>query len=296
MKPYRLFALAAFACLVPNVLHAQSAPAAAAAQAETRLPHISVVSIGSGDPVVLIPGLASPRAVWDGVAPALARNHRVLLVQVNGFGGDDPGANAGEGVLAGIVADLSRYLADNRIERPAIVGHSMGGLVGMMLARDHGEQVGRLMIVDSLPFFGVLMGPTATVDQLRPVAANMRDTIRAATGDQPAPANMSNTPAGLARVAAWSNAANRAVVAQALYEDMTTDLRPDVATFGRVPVTVTYAVPNAAMAEMVHGLYRAAYAADPDAHLVPVADSYHFIMLDQPQAFAAALEAFLAAR
>lgn len=299
MKAFRLLALAAFACLIPNIApkiaHAQS-PQAAAAPAEVRLPRISVVSIGSGDPVVLIPGLASPRAVWEGIAPELARGHRVLLVQVNGFGGDDPGANAGEGILPGIVADLSRYLAENRIERPAVIGHSMGGLVGMMLARDHPDQVGRLMIVDALPFFGVLMGPGATVDAVRPIAANMRATMRSAPAGQSAPPNMSNNAAGQAQVAAWTNAADRAASSQALYEDFVTDLRPDLAAIGRVPITVVYAVPNAAMAEMAHNLYRTAYAADEDARLVPIEDSYHFIMLDQPQRFAEAVRAFVAGR
>ena len=52
--------------------------------------HISIETIGKGSPVILIPGLSRPRAVWDGVAPELAKTHRVILVQVNGFGGDDP--------------------------------------------------------------------------------------------------------------------------------------------------------------------------------------------------------------
>jgi pimeloyl-ACP methyl ester carboxylesterase len=78
----------------PASFAAAQSPPAAAASAEIRLSHISIQSIGSGDPAVLIPGLASPRAVWDGIAPELARTHRVILVQVNGFGGDDRGANA----------------------------------------------------------------------------------------------------------------------------------------------------------------------------------------------------------
>lgn len=295
MKPYRLFALAACACMMPQVLHAQSpAPAPAAAASEVRMPHISVQAIGSGDPVLLIPGLASPRAVWDRIAPALAAHHRVLLVQVNGFGGDDPGANAGEGLLPGIVADIVRYMDDNHIQRGAAIGHSMGGLIGMMLAKDHPERLSKLMIVDSLPFFGVLMGPGASVDSVRPMAAQMRDAVRDGSGAQTAPANMSNSDAGRARVSAWLNASNRAVTAEALYEDMTTDLRGDVAAIGRVPLTIVHAVPNAGMATMVNTLYAQAYAAAPGARLVPVADSYHFIMLDQPQRFREAVDAFLA--
>ena len=58
--------------------------AAGAAATETRLPHISVVKLGHGNPVVLIPGLSSPRAVWDGVAPVLARTHTVYLSSSTG--------------------------------------------------------------------------------------------------------------------------------------------------------------------------------------------------------------------
>ncbi len=287
MKSLLLFALAIL--VLPVAGHAQS-------HAETRLSHISIQSIGEGDPVVLIPGLASPRAVWDGIAPDLARRHRVLLVQVNGFAGDDRGANGAEGMLPAIVGELAGYLRDNGIERPAIVGHSLGGLLGMMLAKDHPEQVGRLMVVDALPFFGMLMGPASTVETVRPMAANMRDMMRNAPSGQSAPPNMSNNPAGQAQVATWANAADRMAASQALYEDFVTDLRPDVAAIGRVPLTVVYAVPNAGMAEMVHGLYRAAYADDTDARLVPIEDSFHFVMLDQPARFTAALETFLAGR
>jgi pimeloyl-ACP methyl ester carboxylesterase len=296
MKLYRLVALLGLACLTPQILHAQPAAAPAAASAETRLPHISIRSIGHGDPVVLIPGLATPRAVWDGIAPELARGHRVLLVQVNGFGGDDPGANLHEGILAGAVEDLVRYLDDNRIARPAVIGHSMGGLIGMMLAKAHPDHVGRLMIVDSLPFFGVLMAPNATVETVRPVAAQLRTMLQAQTGDQPAPPNMSLTEAGRARIAGWMSAANRQVAGQAAYEDVTSDLRADVPAIGRVPVTVLYAVPDPARAEMFRTAFAGAYAAAPSIRVIPVENSAHFIMLDQPDRFREAVTAFLGAR
>src|ERR1700712_1040490 len=161
----RLIAAIALPLLALNVAHAHAAPApaAAAATAETRMDHISIVTMGKGSPVILIPGLSSPRAVWDGIAPELAKNHRVILVQVNGFGADDPGANLKPGILAGVVADLDAYIARNKLQGAAVIGHSMGGLVGMMLAKAHPGDVGKLMIVDSLPWFGMLFGPTATV-------------------------------------------------------------------------------------------------------------------------------------
>jgi pimeloyl-ACP methyl ester carboxylesterase len=271
------------------------AAAPAAAQAPVRLAHINIRSMGRGNPVVLIPGLASPAAVWDGIAPELAKTHRVLVVEVNGFGGGDPGANDQPGLLAGVVADLAGWMAANHIERPAVIGHSMGGLIGMMLVRDHPERVGRLMIVDALPFFGTLMAPGATVDTLRPTAEMIRDSIRNATTPMETPPNMSNNPAGVAQVGAWSRAADRKVVAEALYEDLMSDLRPDIAHLTR-PITMLYPVPSPAVEATVRNLYTQAFAADPQVKLVPIQNSYHFIMLDQPDRFRAAVDDFIAGK
>ncbi|WP_245409686.1 alpha/beta fold hydrolase [Allosphingosinicella vermicomposti] len=108
-------------------------PTTEAGTAFRQMDHISVEMLGSeGPPVIFIPGLSSPRDAWHGVAPDLARTHRVYLVQVNGFGGDDPRSNLRSGILGGIVDDMRRLIQDQRLDSPAIVGHSMGGLVGLM--------------------------------------------------------------------------------------------------------------------------------------------------------------------
>ena len=158
--------IAPLAILQPHAGHC--APAAATGTAEVRMDHISVTETGKGSPVILIPGLSSPRAVWDGVVPELAKSHRVILVQVNGFAGDDAGANLKPGVLDGIVGDLHGYIAQHKLQGAAVVGHSMGGLVGLMLAKAQPGDVGKLMIVDSLPWYGMLFGPGATVDAVKP--------------------------------------------------------------------------------------------------------------------------------
>lgn len=282
------------ATAIPLAAPAQAAPAQVAATAEVRLPHISIVSIGKGGPVVMIPGLASPRAVWDGIAPELAKTHRVLLVQVNGFGGDAAGDNAKGGVLAGAVSDLANYLKQQKMNRPAVIGHSMGGLVGMMLAKDHSDAVGKLMVVDTLPFFGVLMNPAATVDSMRPVAEQMRMMISSGGPASQAPPNMSLTEAGNAKMLEWLRASDTKVAGHALYEDLTTDFRPDVASLAGRPVTVVYAVPSPQGADFTRTLYAGAYEKLPGVKLVPIERSAHFIMLDQPQAFAAAVKEFVA--
>lgn len=292
-------------CAAPAPRAAAVADAATAAP-EQRMDHISIVALGSGSPVVLIPGLASPRAVWDGVAGELARTHRVILVQVNGFGGDEPGTNLKAGVLDGIVADLHAYQAKNGLAGAAVVGHSMGGLVGMMLAKAHPADVGKLMIVDSLPYFAVLMAPPGvdpTPAMVAPQAAVMRDRVAGNYGkplsDEAAAAQtrgLALKPESIVKMVAWARAADARVTGQAMYEDLTTDLRPDLARL-TLPITLVYPW-NAAMPTkpMADAFYRRQYAAAPHVSYVDIGDSGHFVMLDQPAAFQAALTAFVAGK
>ena len=287
--------LAPLAILQPNTGHC--APAAAASTTEVRMDHISVTETGKGSPVVLIPGLSSPRAVWDGVAPELAKTHRVILVQVNGFAGDDAGANLKPGLLDGIVGDLHAYIAQHKLHGAAVVGHSMGGLVGLMLAKAQPGDVGKLMIVDSLPWYGMLFGPSATVDAVKPQAAAMRDRFAASYGKPDAAANQAMAarfalrPDAQAKVADWMGQTDARVSAEAMYEDMITDLRGDMGKIA-TPITMLYPTSAALPKATAEPLYTAAYKDAPHAILVEVPDSAHFIMLDQPAVFLKAVTAF----
>lgn len=282
--------------------HAQAAPAPAAHvdAPTTQLPHVSIQVVGKGSPVILIPGLSSPRAVWDGVVPMLAKDHRVYLIQVNGFGGDAPGSNLAPGILDGIVADLHGYIAQQKISAAAVVGHSLGGLAALMLAKAHPADVGKLMIVDSLPFVGEIFVPGATVAMLQPQAAAMRDAMAATYGKPADPAMAARVaernalkPGSRTAVAGWAMKADPRVAAQAFYEDMTTDLRPAMAAIA-TPITLVYpwsadGVPQA----NADALYKGAYAKAPTVSFEPIADSAHFVMLDQPDAFRAVLTRFV---
>ncbi len=288
--------------LHPGAGHARApAPIAQISAPATQLDHISIVATGKGPAIFLLPGLSSPRAVWDGVVPDLAKTHRVYVVQVNGFGGDAPGKNLAPGILDGIVADLDGFVVKNRIAAPRVVGHSMGGLVALMWAKAHPGHVGAAMIVDSLPFVGEIFVPGATVAMLAPQAAAMRDQMVKSYGT-PNPAAAEATANGLAlkpesraKVKAWALAADPRVTGQALYEDMSTDLRPDMATIA-TPLTIVYPWNAILPKERADAVYRGAFGKAPKVTFVDIGDAAHFVMLDQPAAFAAALTAFADAR
>lgn len=289
-------ALAALA-FVPAAATAARVPTADTA-APTRF---SVVVEGKGPDVILLPGLMSSRKVYDRAAAGLAGHYRLHRVQLAGFAGEPAGANAQGEILPAVVDQLDAYIKEHRLQRPAVVGHSMGGLIALMLAARHPESVGSVMVVDALPFYSLLFGPDATVDAVKPRAAAFRDTI-ANMSDETWRAQQPRSMASLIKTEAMrpaaiadSLASDRRVAAEAVYEDMITDARPLLPAI-KAPVTILYATNAFAPTAMAGPLYRTAYQALPGAKLVEVPDSYHFIMLDQPDRFQALLGAFLAER
>src|ERR1035437_6756874 len=119
---------------------------------------ITVTVRGRGPDVVLIPGLASSSAVWDATVARLEGHYRLHIVQVAGFAGSPSRANAQGPIIQPTVDAIDAYIKTNKLKAPQVIGHSLGGLMGMMLALQHPEAAGKLMIVDSLPFLSALFG------------------------------------------------------------------------------------------------------------------------------------------
>ena len=173
----------------------------------------------------------------------------------------------------------------------------MGGLVALMLARAHPADTTAVMVVDALPYVGDIFVPGATVAQLEPQAKAMRDAMVAGFG-KPNPAaaatarSMALTAGAQEKVAAWINRADPRVSGQAMYEDLTTDLRPAMAAIA-TPITMVFPYSEAMPKQRAEPFYKAQYAKAPNVSVVAVGDSGHFVMLDQPQAFEAAVEQFV---
>jgi pimeloyl-ACP methyl ester carboxylesterase len=266
-----------------------------AALAEDACPPFEVV--GSGPDLVLVPGLGSSPAVWDGVRDSLAKDYRLHLVHVAGFAG-----RAAEGDPATLVertkAEVIRHLDCQKVERAAYAGHSMGGFLGLTLAADHPDRIARVVVVDSLPFFPLIFNPAATAELAAPQAAGMQAQIIAqddatfAAGQRMGVRSLVQDPARQAQVVDWSLTSDRASFAGAIHALMTTDMRPRLGDI-TVPVTVLAAANPFAPRARVEPLYAAAYQGLEGVELNIIEDSYHFIMFDQPAAFEAALRAGL---
>jgi pimeloyl-ACP methyl ester carboxylesterase len=220
---------------------------------------------------------------------------------VQGFAGAPAEDNATGPVAAPVAEDLARYIAEQGLNKPAVIGHSMGGTIAMMLAARHPDSVGKLMVVDMVPFMGAMFGPPgATAESVTPVADQLYAAQTTGPEDQyrqqaaAAITGMINTESLRAGPLQDAAASDRAVSASAFRELVVTDLRPELARI-TAPTEVLYVKFNDPRMTpgITDAIYQASFATLPGAKLTRIDDSAHFIMLDQPARFAAEVNAFL---
>jgi N-formylmaleamate deformylase len=253
----------------------------------------SVEVSGNGPPVVLIPGLACSGEVWASTVALEKARAELHVVSLAGFGGQP--AVAVDGPFLDRVRDeLVAYIREHKLERPLLVGHSLGGFVALAVAEREPDLVGGVLIVDALPFLPVVFGDHVTVESVKPQAEQMRRMTVTSTPEafarqnRDALAAMVTAPADLELLARIGARSDPATVGQAMYELLTTDLR---LSLGRVkaPVTVLAAgVPDGA--EATRKIFASSYAGLKGVKLVVVDRARHFIQMDAPAAFRAELE------
>lgn len=275
-----------------------AAPAAAAGFASDR---ITVVAEGSGPDVILIPGLTSSPSAWRDSAAAVP-GYRYHFVQLKGFAGTPAEGNAEGPVAAPVAEEIARYIKAEKLARPAVIGHSMGGTMAMMLAARHPDAVSKVMVVDQIPFMGALFGPPgttaesvkATADALRAQMAANTDAERAKRIEAMSTAMVRNE-AQRKIVIAEGLASDPGTSANAFHELIVTDLRPELGAIA-APVRVLYVTPAGVPLTdaQIDAVYKASYANLKDGKLVRIPDSAHFVMSDNPERFRDEMKAFLA--
>jgi pimeloyl-ACP methyl ester carboxylesterase len=242
----------------------------------------SVEVRGSGPDVILIPGLTAGRDVWTGTVRALP-GWRYHLVQVAGFAGEAARGNGRGAIMAPLAEEIARYIEDRRLVRPAIVGHSMGGTLALMVGARHPELAGRIMVVDMLPEPAGLIGASAA--GAGPLADRLLSSDR---GRRLVGALMNSFSPPKSGV----RGSDPDVAARAMNELAAIDLTGELPRI-RAPLTILYASPLPEANATLDRSFARAYARARGARLVRIDDSGHMVMLDQPARFRAAVREFL---
>jgi len=255
----------------------------------------------SGTPIILVPGLASGSWVWRDTIDALTDTHRVYAVTLAGFDGRP--AAAGDPMRAALEA-LRALVVEEKLGKPVVIGHSLGGMLGLQLAAAYPDLVGGVVTVDGLPVFPTTENvPAAQRSALgERMRAQFADVTQAEFEAQQL-AYMRRVgvidDARAVRAAARSARSDPRAVGSYAQAAMTLDLRSDLPAI-RVPVLAiaSYYASDYAAVGISEDAKRAYYASllrgVPELEVVTIAPARHFVMLDQPDALVAALRKFLA--
>jgi len=109
----------------------------------------AVLEGGEGAPIVLLHGPGEFAAKWLRVVPELTTTHRVVAPDLPGHGTSVP-TNGNRLDADRVLAWLGQLIDRTCPEPPALVGHVLGGAIAARFAARHGEQVSRLVLVDTL--------------------------------------------------------------------------------------------------------------------------------------------------
>ena len=255
-----------------------------------------VTVTGAGRPVILIPGLSTTGAMWNPTVEHLRPSYEVHVLTIAGFGGPAP---IGEPFLPRVIEAVVAY-AQALDARPVIVGHSLGGFMAFAAASRAPDAFAGVLAVDGVPFLGALSNQEATAASLEDRAAQVKAMYATMSREQfavqtrMALAGMITSPADVERAVAWTAATDPAAAGIAVAEMMTTDLRDEVR---RITVPVRLIGALGAVPETIRPTVRQAYRAQldgvPDASVVFADRARHFVMLDDPASFFAALDGIL---
>ena len=257
---------------------------------------LSYVDYGEGPPVVLVHGLGGCWQWWLENIAALGREHRVIAVDLPGFGASEALPSPGE--MRTHAQTIHALLDALEIDRTSICAHSMGGLVAVRLAADHPDRLDRLVLAcaggitlsavqlallsHSFVAFNAFFAQPGVADTFarRPRLRRLLFARAVAHPESVSPALAAqivprlSAPGFLGAVRAGIRVANEV--------DMSGISVPTLALWGRAdPI-----LPVAQAEELVRRM--------PDARLVILEDAAHCPMFEQPAAFNAALLRFLA--
>ena len=261
--------------------------------------HVEVV--GQGRPVVMIPGLNSSAEVWRETCQALQPQVQCHILQLPGFAGQAPVQEARW--LDAMRDRVLAYVDHAKLQHPDLMGHSLGGFLGLELSIKAPERFAHIVIVDSLPFLGGARNPAATAETVKPMAEGMRAGMLAADeasykaqlrGGIP---TMTNQAGRVPTIAQWGESSDRNTTSQAMYELMVTDLRPKLDA-ARTPTLVLgswagYAAYGATKAS-TQAIFEQQYARHPSVRIEMSDSGYHFLMWDDPKWLQQQVSAFLA--
>jgi N-formylmaleamate deformylase len=292
------FALFVAACSATASTPAPQEPAqptTATATAAFTPTAFTVKVIGTGRPVIFIPGLASPASVWDHAVAHLTGRVQAHVLTLAGFAGAPPIAPP---FLRQVHDQIVQYIKANNLQKPIVVGHSLGGVMSLWLAETDPDIAG-IVDVDGFPFLAAAIDPSMTAESAAAQGNMFADQIAKASQAELADqmkrfmAAMITKPDDLQRVTDAAGKSDPATVGAAFAEMFALDLRGDLGKIA-MPVTIVAATDSQLPLDKLQAAWHAQVDPIKGVDLEFVGNAKHFVMLDQPDVFDKLLDTALA--
>ncbi|TMM58908.1 alpha/beta hydrolase [Maribacter algarum] len=240
---------------------------------------------GQGQPVLLFPGFTCTGEVWEDTVVELSKNYECHIFTFAGFGAVAP---IKKPWLPKIKEGIVKYVQEKKLVDAIIIGHSLGGTLGLWLASDDIHPYSKLIIVDALPSTGALMIPNFKSEDMvydNPWNSQMLE-MDAEAFEKMASQMVSGMTLNTERhqqLKDWIMQSDRETYVYGYTDLLKLDLREDIAQI-TIPVSVLGATHPYGL-ETAKKTYEEQYKNLENFNIEFAVDSAHFIMYDQPEWF-----------
>jgi pimeloyl-ACP methyl ester carboxylesterase len=235
----------------------------------------------------MLHSLLADRSAFDRVVPALAKKHRVTLVNLPGYGASAPHGASVEDYADHIAALLRELKLPQQTD---VLGNGLGGFIAIALACRHGASFDKLFIADSLATF-----PPAGKEPLRGMAARVKElgmsaVLDAAINRMFPPAFVAANAGLIAERKTLLAKADPACFSHACLALAKVDMTPLLAGIRNPTFVMVGALDGATPAPLARELAKGI----PGAGFMEIPECGHCPQLEKPGVFIDAVEKFLA--
>jgi pimeloyl-ACP methyl ester carboxylesterase len=252
-------------------------------------PAFKVEVVGKGNPILLFPGFGCTGDIWKETTRELAKKYECHVFTFAGFGGVPP---IEKPWLPKIKEQVLEYVKSHQLKNSIIIGHSLGGTLGLWLASTETSLFQKIIAVDALPCSGVLMVPNFKAEDMVYDNPYSKQLLEMDSSSFRAMAKQMVSFMVLKKekqdgIINWMMMADRKTYVYGYIDLLKLDLRQDIAKI-TIPVVVLAAThPDK---KMIENTYNTQYQQLTNKVFHYADQSAHFVMLDQPEWFLAKLK------
>jgi N-formylmaleamate deformylase len=251
---------------------------------------------GKGEPIILVPGYGCSGEVWKQTVESLKSKYQLHVLTLAGYAGVPP---IDSPILATVKSQLIEYVRTNHLNKPVLIGHSLGAFVCLWAASEDPSMFSKVLCVDGVPFVAAISRPGITADQLKNNPSFDEASLAAKYQQMPdkdfedqqfkTTLNLVGDTTYARQITNWNMESDRKTLGYTYAEMYTTDLREAISAID-IPVLIVGS--NYGTVAQSKTMLSQQFSALRNKTII-IANTKHFIMYDDPAWFNSQVKNFL---